>query len=84
MATNTKKRPFVRAVLILIGLVLIGQGVLSITGGDLNYRNYWGGLVYAPLGILVGAFLIYLVLFRWEQMSKGASIKNDKDYFRKW
>lgn len=37
----------------------------------MNYENYWGGLVFAPFTIVLGAVLLYVVLFRFDRLGKG-------------
>jgi hypothetical protein len=54
--------------LLAILLILIGTG--TVLKGDLTYRNYWGGLVFAPIVIPVGLVLLYLVIFRWRKLSQ--------------
>ena len=51
-----------RSVGILICLALIVQGIFSLYKSGGIYRNYWGGLVFAPIGILVGILFIYLII----------------------
>jgi uncharacterized membrane protein len=88
MKTKTKK------IIGLIGgigiaLVLIGSALVSILSGRFNYRNYWGGVVFAPFAILIGvAFL--LMMYR-EFKGKKIKMKTDDELFegplkdwRKW
>ncbi len=44
------------------GIVL--AGVQRLLRGDFFYNNYWGGLVFGPLAIAIGAFCLNLVVFR--------------------
>ena len=54
----------------LIALGLIGIGIGTLKGSDTFYQNWWGQLVFAPLTILIGAFFMFLVIFKWETMRK--------------
>ncbi|MBI5020940.1 MAG: hypothetical protein HZB59_05845 [Ignavibacteriales bacterium] len=78
----TNKRPFIRAIWIIMALVLIFYGSTSIIQGKINYLNYWGGLVFAPIVTLVGVFLLFMIIFRWNQFNKWGSEKSNADKFR--
>jgi hypothetical protein len=44
---------------------MIGLGLRPILlSGDLNYRNWFGGLVFAPLAIVFGLFVLLAALFK--------------------
>jgi len=56
---------------ILIALAVITTGLrLLLFKGHMFYNNWWGGLVFSPLTIVVGLFLLYLVIFKWDKMLK--------------
>jgi hypothetical protein len=56
---------------ILLSLVMIAIGLKAlIAKGDMFYGNWWGGLVFAPLTIIGGVWVIFLVIFRWDKMMK--------------
>jgi uncharacterized membrane protein YcjF (UPF0283 family) len=57
------------AILISLAVVATGMSPLFIQG-DLFYHNWWGGLVFAPITIIVGLFLLFLVIFKWDKMLK--------------
>ena len=57
-------------VLIVIAVSLILSGIAVLLRGGLFYANYWGGVVFAPLAIAAGVFLVYVALFRWRQMNQ--------------
>ncbi len=67
-----------RAVLGLMAVCLLSLGIWLVTGDLRNYRggstNFWGPLAAAPLGILVGLGLLYLVLFQWKRLSGKAAV----------
>ena len=74
----------------LLGVFAVCYGVLQIVRGELNYQNYWGGLVFAPFTILLGALILYLSLFRHDRVAgawhdkKGSPVRFPADDFRKW
>lgn len=90
MLTKKTKDRIARIFAILMCLVLTAQGIVSIYKSEWSYRNYWGGLVFGPIAILIGILLIYLLLFRWDKLQKdivdkkGREIKFPHDDFRKW
>jgi hypothetical protein len=54
---------------IFVACLLILFGIAALLKGDLGYRNYWGGLVFAPFAIAIGIFLLSAVFFRWRKFS---------------
>jgi hypothetical protein len=75
---------------IVTGLMLIFYGAAGILADRSTYSNYWGGRVFAPFAILVGALFIYIVIFHWKAFNKprvdkkGRRIRFPADDFRKW
>lgn len=66
------------------GLVII-VAVLSMLGGELSFENYWGGLVFAPIAMLVGALALFVALFKWRNLTGDKSPGESKhDDWRKW
>lgn len=63
---NTEPRsPLVRIVAALAGLAMVGFGVGTLVlRGDMFYTNWFGGLVFAPLAILFGVFIIGCAAFK--------------------
>jgi hypothetical protein len=56
---------------ILISLVLIAIGLSPILSkGEMFYSNWRGALVFAPISVIIGLFLLYLVIFNWDKMLK--------------
>jgi hypothetical protein len=47
----------------ILSLILVVSGALSLMAGHLHYPNYWGGMVFAPYEILVGAVAILGMIF---------------------
>ncbi len=78
------RKPVLRVVSGLLGLLLILQGISWIVRGNLNYQNYWGGIVFAPLAILVGGLFVYLVIFQWNRLGRTSSEQDREETFRKW
>lgn len=65
------KKIFIRSGLILVALMIIGTGLIPLTlKGDLFYSNWWSGLVFAPLAVLLGVFFLYIVLFKYEKIDR--------------
>ncbi len=62
-----------RAVVAAISLLLIALGVGTLLNCSLSYKNYWGGLVFAPFAILVGGLLLVVVIFKWHDFSETKS-----------
>jgi hypothetical protein len=73
-----------------MALFLIFYGVAAIVENRWTYKNYWGGAVFAPVAILVGCLVIYIVLFRYDALKKawrdkkGRRIRFPADDFKKW
>ncbi len=72
------RKPVLRVVSVLLGLLLILQGISWIVRGNLNYLHYWGGIVFAPLAVLVGLIFVYLVIFQWDRLG-GTSSEQGRD-----
>ncbi|MDY6839707.1 MAG: hypothetical protein SWH78_17245 [Thermodesulfobacteriota bacterium] len=65
------KRKIKRSGVIITALVVTTTGLIPLVlKNDLFYSNWWGGLVFAPLAIFVGVFLLYLSIFKWKKMEK--------------
>jgi hypothetical protein len=47
----------------ILSLILVVSGALSLMAGHLHYPNYWGGMVFAPFAVLVGAVAILGMIF---------------------
>jgi hypothetical protein len=59
-----------RVILFLMGLGLVLGGLRALLGDRLHYRNYWGGIVFAPLGVALGAALLLLLVLKWNRLSE--------------
>ncbi len=57
------------------GVILLFMGVTHVLRGDLNYSNYWGGVVFAPFAIVVGVLLLFIVVFKWDSFEDSKTKK---------
>ena len=79
-----------RLVLSVICLTMIASGLRVTFSGELTFKNYWGGVVFGPLAVILGVIFLYVVLFRWRTFDKplvdkkGRKIEFPGDTFRKW
>jgi hypothetical protein len=60
-----------RFVITLLGLAAIALGLAPILQHGLFYSNWFGELVFAPLAILFGLFLIYCAIFKPDWLKAG-------------
>ena len=74
---KNKKSLFTRIFIGLFGFILIMTGLKNIFYGNQNYSNYWGGIVFAPIAILIGVLVIIITVFRFD------SITNSKEQSKK-
>lgn len=59
-----------RLVLALLGLALVSFALSSLFRGRLTYPNYWGGVVFAPFAIALGAFVLAFVVLQWNKLNE--------------
>ena len=45
------------------GALIALLGIMTLANGNLHYANWWGGAVFAPFAILVGALGVAVALF---------------------
>jgi len=45
-----------------IGFVILVTGISTLARGRLHYPNYWGGAVFAPFAVIVGALTIIVMI----------------------
>ena len=50
------------------GVILLLMGTSSMLRGNPNYGNFFGGVVFAPVAIIIGLLLIVIAIFRWNSM----------------
>ena len=66
MRLKIKSKKFSRFMFGFIAVILIALGAYMLNRGFLFFENYWGGAVFAPMVIVGGILLLYVVIFRWE------------------
>ena len=72
------------------GFFLICFGALQVEKGSLSYENYWGGHVFAPVAIFLGAIVLYISLFKYDRIAgawkdkRGRAVRFPADDFRLW
>jgi hypothetical protein len=57
-----------RVIFTLVALSLMLSGIETLRTGEFFYKNYWDGLVFVPVDIAIGAFCLYLAVFRWHKL----------------
>jgi uncharacterized membrane protein len=67
-----------RPLLSVFGIILILMGISSILKGNPNYGNFFGGVVFSPVAIIVGVLILIIVTFRWESTGESNSKSNRK------
>ena len=78
-----------RALVMGLAAFLILYGIEHILTGRVSYKNYWGGLVFAPFTIVVGVLLLFIGAFRFDRLGtvwrdkKGRPDRFPADDFRK-
>jgi hypothetical protein len=60
----------VRVGFLLVGLAFLGLGLSPLLKGQAFYQSYWGGAAFAPLVALIGVGMLFVGVFRWEQIQK--------------
>jgi hypothetical protein len=86
MLSEKKRESIGKVFLILISIILILFGIGKLLKGDLNYSNYWGGVVFAPIAIIIGIILIFVVLFSKnliknnQELDQKFKVKKNKNY----
>ena len=85
--TKKRKDKLGKIFLIYSALLIIFYSIVSLMKEEYYYSNYWGGVVFAPIGIVVGLLVLYIVLFKWKEVEKNENAfnKNSKmDDYQKW
>jgi hypothetical protein len=70
MKKSKRNRLLLQSFASLIAMAVITVGIRPLLKEDTSYHNWWGGLVFAPVTIIIGLFLLYLVIFKWGKLSK--------------
>jgi hypothetical protein len=58
-------KPIYRLGVVMIGLAAISISVLRWLRNGMNCENYWGQVVFAPFGVLIGVLMIVAVVVGW-------------------
>ena len=80
MASLLKSTGFQRAVVAVISCVFITLGVGTLFNHAVQYRNWWGGVVFAPFAILIGVGMLVIAILR----PKAFTPKKSKSRIRGW
>jgi len=78
MLNTEPMRPMTRIVAGCGGLSMVVFGVGSILRrGDMFYTNWFGGLVFGPLAILLGVFIIGCAVFKpsWLAAARDTNLR---------
>ncbi len=78
MGRNKKKEKFVRISSVLISLFILSLGILHLLAGHLHYLNYRGALVFSPFTIVIGLFMLYVAIFKWDKINGNTNTKKPK------
>jgi len=80
-----RKSRFFKIGLLLAALFLIASSALSILAGKLNYSNYWGGVVFAPVALFIGVLMFIVILRSGKRAAPKSELLDSpvKDY-HKW
>jgi hypothetical protein len=71
-----------RAIAGVVGVAIIGMGLAPILrSGDWSYRTWYGGLAFAPVVVLLGAFIIFSALFKPKWLG-ATRVGSKRDYWR--
>jgi uncharacterized membrane protein YcjF (UPF0283 family) len=70
MKESKLKKIFLQSFACLIALAVAATGIRHLLKGDTSYQNWWGGLVFAPLTIIGGILLLYVVIFKWDKLRR--------------
>ncbi len=63
-----------RFVFAIMSLTIVLLGLLAIFRSPiLSYRNWWGGLVFAPFAIVVGALFFLVMVIRPDKIGSNTS-----------
>ena len=80
MLNGEPHRPLTRIVAFLAGLAMISLGLAPILRrGDIFYSNWFGGLVFSPLAIIFGLFIIVCALFKPSWLAVTRETKRRKE-----
>lgn len=67
---NKNRKILIKTFIPFVGFLLIAIGIKTLNSGELDYLNYWRGLVFAPFSIIIGIILIYVGIFKIDKLMK--------------
>ncbi len=65
-----------RIAMAVICFVILVLGVGTLFQGNIGYRNWWGGVVFAPFATIVGGLGLFIAGFRPKFFSDTAKKKS--------
>ncbi len=60
-----------RVVMGVVCLSLVLTGLKASLSDDMSYENYWGGVVFGPVAVVVGLFGLVVAVFLWHQVGNS-------------
>ena len=76
-----QRKHYGRALAGIVGGYLVLRGAVAVFRDDVWWRNYWGGLVYAPFAIAIGLLLFVLIFKRDPSRRRRTSRIKDRSGF---
>ena len=70
-----------RAILALISLVIVMFGAATLFNGKIDYYNLWGGIVFAPIAIIIGSLGLIIAALKPKIFAQPPK---KKSRFRGW
>jgi hypothetical protein len=70
-----------RILLAFVSLMILILGGSALLRGNLNYQNWWGGVVFAPFAILIGLAGLSIVVFAPKALTGNV---NKRSRIRGW
>jgi hypothetical protein len=70
MRADQKYPWYVRPAFAALGFGLVSMALAPLLKGHRFYTNYFGDLVFAPVALLIGFFVLYLAIFRWDRVAR--------------
>jgi hypothetical protein len=70
-----------RIAMAFVCLLILILGAATLFQGNIGYRNWWGGVVFAPFAIIVGGLGLFIAGFRPKFFSGTAK---EKSRIRGW
>jgi len=87
MLSEKKRERYAIIFISFFAIVLIIIGIASLYSVELNYSNYWGGVVFAPIAIIVALITLFIIIFKRKELKENAEYLDNKskhDNYKKW